>query len=347
MVDVSGVMNAGVADIISLFANRPDLWDQIPASIVKSLEAAGIAVSNGMININLQALNGLVNLGTEWYGRWNQLPEDVKTSLDLAKLQTEDGLLKVEQVTENTKIPDNIDEYILKPFSELPAELQDMLTGGDASVAATLEGSSILISGATEDAFVGAIAAVRNSFETMNGDANDGAMQLANTIAEALANVDRLRNAQEEAQRLANKGLFNWGNTAGSSTMLADEYIITPIHKNGELKKYLVKNSRTGQTKEVDTALGEKYLDGSEVPGFAAGGIIATDGLYRAGEFGKKEGIIPLENRASLSIIGGAIASQMYPTKTADGLSTLVQAQFSSLIKTAVDANAISIGRAR
>ena len=102
---------------------------------------------------------GLLILVLEWYGKWSTLPQDVINAMGAAELQTESGLLKIEQLTENTAIPDNVDEYIIKPFDELPAELQDRLTGGDESVAATLKGSKVLITDATEDAFVGAVNA--------------------------------------------------------------------------------------------------------------------------------------------------------------------------------------------
>ena len=64
MVDISGAMESGVGSIIELFADRPDLWNQIPQQVIDQLAAAGIAVENGMISINTEALNGLVNLGT-------------------------------------------------------------------------------------------------------------------------------------------------------------------------------------------------------------------------------------------------------------------------------------------
>ena len=300
MVDISGAMESGVGSIIELFANRPDLWNQIPQQVIDQLAAAGIAVENGMISINTAALNGLVNLGTEWYGKWSTLPQDVINAMGAAGLQTENGLLKIEQLTEDTAIPANVAEYIIKPFDELPAELQDRLTGGDESVAATLKGSEVLITGATEDAFVGAVNAVKTNFATMNEDADEGAKQLAETISAALASASSLNNIKirQTWKPFEDKSTVQISGTPGNYT----------IRYGGVTYSNIAATSKTEAARLVE------QRTGLDLPGYFYGGLIDKEGLYKAGEFGKQEAIIPLENKAGLSVIGKAISSTMKAT---------------------------------
>ena len=73
---------------------------------------------------------------------------------------------------------------------------------------------------------------------------------------------------------------------------------------------------------------------GIDIPGYAYGGIIGEEGLYRAGEFGKKEGIIPLENKASLKVIGSTIAAEtkLAPTWSMFDLSSNIIEDLQSAI---------------
>lgn len=301
MVDISGTMTSGVGNIIELFANRPDLWDQIPQSVTDQLAAAGIAVDNGMLTINTAVMNGLVNVDSQWFSTWSTMPQDLIDSLGASKLATSDGLMRIEQITADTVIPDNIDEYIRKPFEELPQDIQDKLTGGDSSVAASLAGSDWIITGATEQAFVGAIQAVRDSFATMAADASSGSADIAAAVSSALINAQKLSTIKLGS---TGGGLFGIGSTSNTlgEGMYRKSTGITyypEYSKDGALVNYHYFNSM-GQEVKTKT-----------IPAYAAGGIIDTDGYYRAGEFGRKEGIVPLENRNSLSIIGRTIGNTM------------------------------------
>ena len=301
MVDVSTAMESGVGSIIELFANRPDLWDQIPQTIVDQLAAAGLAVDNGMLSINTAMLNSLVNLDGQWYGTWSSLSTETLSELGKVSLATSDGMMTIEQITADTQIPDNVDEYIKKPFSELPQEIQDKLTGGDSSVAAALKDSSFLITGATHDAFVGAIQAVKDSFGTMNADATNGAADIAASVQAAMLSVQNMNKIKVGKTGTWGAG---WG---GTSNTLGD-----PITRKSTGFTYYPEYDSSGKFvtwKYIDKK-GQQQSTGS-IPSYATGGIIDSDGTYRAGEFGKKEGIIPLENRSSLSAIGYAIGRTM------------------------------------
>ena len=102
-VDLSTVMEAGIGDVIALFANRPDLWDQIPQAVIDSLAAAGVAVTNGMISINTELMDGLVQVDNQWFGYWNDIPTDIIMAMGAAKLNYSTGLVSIEKITEATK----------------------------------------------------------------------------------------------------------------------------------------------------------------------------------------------------------------------------------------------------
>ncbi len=301
MVDVSTAMESGVGSIIELFANRPDLWDQIPQTIVDQLAAAGFAVDNGMLAINTAMLNSLVNLDGQWYGTWSSLSTQTLAALGKLSLATSDGMMTIEQITADTKIPDNVNEYIKKPFEELPQEIQDKLTGGDSSVAASLKSSSFLITSATNDAFVGAIQAVKDNFNTMSSDASSGASDIATAVAKAMASVQQMNQITVGKTGTWGAGWGGTKNTLGDPiTRASTGYTYYPEYDaNGKFVTW----------KYIDKK-GAQQSTGS-IPSYATGGIIDSDGTYRAGEFGKKEGIIPLENRNSLSAIGYAIGKTM------------------------------------
>ena len=336
MLNFNNLMSGGVANVISLFANRPDLWDQIPQQIVDTLAAGGVAVENGMIEINTKMLGGLVNIDTQWYGYWGELDQDIVDAMGASKIATEDGLMVLEKVTEDTSIPDDVNSYIVKPFSELPKEIQDYLTGGDSSVKASLEGSQFLITAATQSAFVGAIQATHDSFGAINSEAAAGAAQLAATIAAAITEANKLSNITVKKSWLPQDD----NSTAVIFGGIPGNYSVTYMGKT-----YKGINERTKQM--AARAVEKAY--GIQIPGYMSGGIIDTDGLYRAGELGATEAIIPLENRSSLGIIGSAIASQMdtaVPTTVLAFIGSFADTaleQINTALETVTTANAVAI----
>ena len=266
-------------------------------AVQRNFAAAGFSVEDGMVKINMAALDGMVALGTEWYTKWSDMPQDVIDALGAALYQTEDGLLKLEKVTADTVIPESIEEGIIKPFSELPAELQDRLTGGDASVLKELENAEFKITGATKDAFVGAVNAVSTSFTTMNSEGGRGRCAAcrnyrgSNGGTAALSNVKIKKNYNP----FANKSKPSIKGSPGNYSIVYD----------GQEYSNLRAPDKEAARKMVETIRTEK------IPGFKFGGIVDTDGLYRAGEFGRKEGIIPLENKQGLQVIGNTILNSL------------------------------------
>ena len=298
MVDTSKVMDQGIADLVELYTNQPEVWDQIPEQIRKVLEESGIKAEDGMIRINTQVLDRMVEIKGNWYQYWDQLPDDVKKALGTSKLETENGLIKIEKITEDTKIPEDVDKYIIKPFNELPRELQDRLTGGDNSVRAALEGSSVMITGATNDAFVGMIQAVRSNFEEASKEAGNGAQNIADAIEKALREARKLENIQIK-NSLVNK-------VTGKVTAKRSRNGLWTVTGGG---KSYANIAAASEQEAINIA--RKRASELGLPSFKTGGIITGDGYYRAGEFGRVEAVLPLEDPKAMRSVATAITSSM------------------------------------
>ena len=82
--------------------------------------------------------------------------------------------------------------------------------------------------------------------------------------------------------------------------------------------------------------LGEMPYNADNVPAFKLGGMVTGDGLFRAGEFGLNEAIVPLEQPQAMRRIGSALAAAIpayelvAPLKSMLGLRDGGVAQFSS-----------------
>jgi SLT domain-containing protein len=146
----------------------------------------------------------------------------------------------------------------------------------------------------------------------------DGTKQI---VQAAQASLDDFQSMIQNANKIAtikvssnfdlfdNENEVRWGGQKGNYT----------IYYQGLAYKNIIANSKQEAAKMVE------QLTGMDLPGYAYGGIINSDGLYRAGEFGKKEGIIPLENKQSLGVIADAISGRMSGMST-DTLSKVMTA---------------------
>ena len=299
MVDFTGLFDNGVNDVIKMFVEQPELWGQIPQQVIDTLAAAGLATENGMLVINTNTLNGMVELGGTWFQYWDQLDDDVIKAMGLSHLATQDGLISIEKLTEDTIIPKNLDEYVIKPFDELPKEIQDRLTGGDESVAGALKGSQVLIKGATQTAFAGMITAIRESMGAGIVEAEEGAKAIGEAVATALRDVAKMNNVTVKKQ-----GYISTVVGSKSPTMVKQKDGTWTVTGGGYTYKGIV--AKTGF--EANKIANQRAAEGG-LPAFKEGGLISSDGTYRAGEFGRLEAVLPLENPKAMQKVGMAIAA--------------------------------------
>ena len=306
-VDLSTVMDNGIQNVIKLYTEQPDLWNQIPEQVKTILAEAGVMSENGMLVINEKTLTGMIQLQDSWYQYWSELPKDITEQLGFGAEETANGIMKIEEVAAGTKLGETIDGAIVVPFDKLPASIKQQLTGPDGASAA-MKDSIWKIQTVTKDNFISVVDAVRESFLDVNKEAEEGAKSLARTIAEALMKAQQLNNVEIKS---------NFLNKVTGGKLSANR------QKNGKWK--VVAGGReypdiTARNREEAIEIAREIAEMNGFPAFKKGGLITGDGLYRAGEFGRTEAVIPLEDPAALAQVGAAIASYM-PWNTVMDLS--------------------------
>ena len=109
----------------------------------------------------------------------------------------------------------------------------------------------------------------------------------------------------------------NWSNkiTIGKQFVAFDKeggaYYFYDMYLNGDYYGQIAQSAQTGVRKKWLREGGTpEYNEDSEVwPAFKLGGLITGDGLFRAGEFGMNEAVLPLEQPAAMARVGHALAS--------------------------------------
>lgn len=109
----------------------------------------------------------------------------------------------------------------------------------------------------------------------------------------------------------------NWSNkiTIGKQFVAFDKeggaYYFYDMYLDGDYYGQIAQSAQTGVRKKWLREGGTpEYNEDSEVwPAFKLGGLITGDGLFRAGEFGMNEAVLPLEQPAAMARVGHALAS--------------------------------------
>lgn len=109
----------------------------------------------------------------------------------------------------------------------------------------------------------------------------------------------------------------NWSDkiTIGKQFVAFDEaggaYYFYDMYLNGKYYGQIAQSAQTGVRKKwLNEGGAPEYNEDSEVwPAFKLGGLITGDGLFRAGEFGMNEAVLPLEQPAAMARVGHALAS--------------------------------------
>jgi hypothetical protein len=288
MLDLNSIVSSGIGEVVALFTEQPDFWNQIPQAVQQTLIDAGIATQDGMLQINRYTVSGLLDVGESWAGYWENMPEDTRKAFADAGIATSEGLFVVEKYLDETSIPAGVDA-IIKKFDELPPEMQEaILASGEA-----INENGYVVYNATVDAVNNITNAINNTKGTALTAAEELSQNIAASLASALSDLAALDNASKLAGNMGNAGLFNWGNTGGKAKYVDNKnYVVTPIINNkGVVTGYTVQKAATGEAKKVSLEEGEKYYNGTAVPSFASGGI--ADGLSLVGEKGREIAILP------------------------------------------------------
>ena len=145
---------------------------------------------------------------------------------------------------------------------------------------------------------------------------------------------DNLKAAKSGADKFANGGSGwvhkgsdwknegkqwqNWSNkiVIGEQFVAFDSeggaYYFYNMYLDGDYYGQIAQSAQTGARKKwLDPEGSPLYNADSDIPAFKLGGLITGDGLFRAGEFGMNEAVLPLEQPAAMARVGQALAASI------------------------------------
>lgn len=277
MIDLNGVFDGGVANIISLFINQPEVWDQIPDSVKAILENTGIITGDELIQIQTTLSGGLTEITDGWVTSWSTLGPTCQQYLDEAGISTTEGLAQITKYVGDANIGEVVDNGVVVPYEELPGELKEQLELAGENV----EGTRYILKTATETA-VGDMLSVLD--QTVS-DAEDYANELGTTIETAVLNaMAQLQNLQQLQSQVGSSGGFLG---IGSKDNLID-YTGTTVGSTTYYKEYTTKG-KTVKYWYIDSS--GQWQSTTSLPNKAEGG--QASGLTLTGELGDELAILP------------------------------------------------------
>ena len=277
MVDLNGVYDAGIGNIVSLFVDQPDLWNQLPESVRAVL--GSVAVASGEELLEIQTLIGqdLVEIGDGWITSWNGLTPETTKALGELGVATDNGMLSIKSYVEGAEIPELLDNEVCVPFEDLPPEIQDELVATGQNV----KGMRVVLGRAAETGFSDLKSVISGVADDVGKTTGDMVTDITTAVTDAMTAILNL----QQLQGLAGKsgGVFG----IGSKNNLID-YTGTKVGSTTYYREY----TTSGET------IRYWYLDSSgtwqtttKLPGKAKGGPAA--GYTLAGELGTEMAILP------------------------------------------------------
>lgn len=283
LVDLSQVMEDGAGDIVAVFVNKPELWDQLPDTVKQYLEEAGIVADEQLLEIDRKIGKWLVETTDGWIASWESIDQPTKDALATLGLDVDEGMLAIAGYVDGADIPETVDREALIPFNALPDELQTALSQVDKNCETKMyDIKNTASSGFTElesvlNGIAGAVA----------GAADEMATSIANAVTRAMTNMQQLESLQSSAGRTG--GFLGIGSSKNNVVYKGTDKLGNTYYgeytAKGKLVKYIRVDSDTGQQTTVDS-----------LPKFAAGGIVdptASSLPILAGELGKELAILP------------------------------------------------------
>ena len=275
MINLNGVMDGGIANIVSLFVDQPDLWNQIPDSVRQYLEEAGIITHDQLIEIQTTLSGGLVTITDGWVASWSTLGPEVEKSMNEAGLDTQNGLAEIHKYVGDADVGTMLDEGVVCYFDDLPPEIQEAMNAAGEN----LKGSKVTLETATNEA-VGGMLSVLSSTTTA---ISDETAQWKQMLDEALSYQQRLSNISASGSNLHNKqGVATYtSNSKGKYTVRYNnvKYSVQATSLSDALKQ--IKDYYGVDLTNVKT---EKY---------ASGGVATGSRPVLAGELGDELAILP------------------------------------------------------
>lgn len=283
IVDLSQVMEEGAGDIVAVFVNKPELWDQLPDTVKQYLEEAGIVADEQLLEINRKIGTWLVETTDGWIASWESLDQPTKDALATLGLDVNDGMLAIAGYIDGADIPETIDREALVPFNALPEELQTALSQVDKNC----ETKMYDIKNTASTGFTNLSSVLGEIAGEVSGTADEMATSIANAVTRAMTSMQQLESLQSSAGRTG--GFLGIGssknNVVYKGTDKQGNSYYGEYSSDGRLVKYIRIDAVTGQQTAV-----------SSLPQFALGGTVDTKDSslpVLAGELGKEMAILP------------------------------------------------------
>lgn len=283
IVDLSQVMEEGAGDIVAVFVNKPELWDQLPDTVKQYLEEAGIVADEQLLEINRNIGKWLVETIDGWIASWESIDQPTKDALATLGLDVNEGMLAIAGYIDGADIPETIDREALVPFNALPEELQTALSQVDKNC----ETKMYDIKNTASTGFTNLSSVLGEIAGEVSGTADEMAASIANAVTRAMTSMQQLESLQSSAGRSG--GFLGIGssknNVVYKGTDKQGNSYYGEYSSDGKLVKYIMVDGVTGKQSTV-----------SSLPTFAAGGIVdpmASSLPILAGELGKELAIMP------------------------------------------------------
>lgn len=285
LVDLNGTFANGVDDLVSVWVEQPEKWQQLPDTVKQWLMEAGVVTTDQMLKLQMLTNQGVTQLSTGWLVQLNLLDEQTQAKMkaifqNMGKEVT-DGFVVIDRVVDEADIDQLLEDEVAVPFSELPDEIKKSL--GDA--ASNMEGKYVIMKNSTATATQQMIT----DWTTANTDISEQANTMADNVAEAVARALLEADKVSKIKLGSTGGFLGIGatkNTLGDpETIKVDgaEYTGYPEYdKNGKLVKWHYYDS-TGKRRTTTSATVVKR---------ATGGVVDEDTTL-VGELGREFAILP------------------------------------------------------
>ena len=291
MVDLTGVYDAGIGQIVSLFVDQPDLWQQLPDTVKEVL--GNVAVASGTELLEIQNLidqnlvdvgtivdSNLAEIGNGWITSWEALEPETRTALESTGLTVNNGMLQIKGYVEGAELPETVNEEALVPFSELPPEIQAYLEETGQNV----EGMRYDLGEAVEVGFSDFQAALSSACDTAGGTATSMGDQIKQAVVDAMYQIQQLQSLQSQLGKSG--GFLGLGSK--------DNYLGTPAEVGPKDAKVTYYPEYTAKGKLVTYWYQDDngvWKSKKKLPGRASGG--PATGYTLAGELGDEMVILP------------------------------------------------------
>lgn len=282
MVDLNGVYDAGIGNIVSLFVDQPDLWNQLPETVREVLGSVAVASGEELLEIQTQIGQDLVEISDGWITSWNALAPETTRALSEMGVATDNGMLSIKGYVEGAEIPELLDNEVLVPFSKLPPEVQAELEATGQNV----EGMKFVLGQAAETGFSDLKSVIAGVATDVGKTTGDMVTDITTAVTDAMTAISNLQQLQSQVDKSG--GFLG----IGSKNNLIDYTGIKADPTNPKSTTYYREYTTSGKTVKY------WYLDSTgtwktttKLPGKAKGGPAA--GYTLAGELGTEMAILP------------------------------------------------------